>query len=113
MSRSRLVYCALAAGVLAVLLLGSGCATVAEAGGNLCDHRCPVVQVPAKGGFWLGALLATPVALATYPWLHDECDGYGPILPLYVRGYAAACVVGGPPWLLCGWWWPQGGACHE
>ena len=70
------------------------------------------MSLPATVGAVLGgvagvplALLALPVTLPTAIALSDgDMMMLLPLVPMLITAEVGAILIGGPAWLICGWW---------
>ena len=86
----------------------AGCSTTSQ---GLLEHPKAVVRYPAKAGEVVGVVVGVPVAIVCLPISlivgsmgTDEERNWAPLYPLALTANIMTTVVGGPSWLLFGWW---------
>ena len=72
------------------------------------DHDNAGVQIPARAGAILGAVVGIPVSILlapiTIPYSVATDSNLGPITPLYYSILAGGTIFGGIAWPFFGWW---------
>jgi Aspartic acid proteinase inhibitor len=86
----------------------TGCSTTSQ---SLLEHPKAVVRYPAKAGEVVGEVVGVPVAIVCLPISlivgsmgTDEERNWAPLYPLSLTANIMTTLVGGPSWLLFGWW---------
>ena len=95
-----LIFCA--------LCFLAGCSTTSQ---SLLEHPKAVVRYPAKAGEVVAGVVGLPVAIVCLPISlivgsmgTDEERNWAPLYPWVVTENIMTTLVGGPSWLLFGWW---------
>jgi hypothetical protein len=93
---------------VAMLGLTMGCATTHD---RLVEHPKAVVRYPAKAGEVVGGVVGVPVAIVFLPVSlivgsmgTAEEQTWAPLYPWVVTRNTVTTLVGGPSWLVFGWW---------
>ena len=78
----------------------------------LGGHENAIVSVPAKGGAVAGGIAGVPLALVALPATLPTAIALSddgkirllPFTPVFAFAELGAIVIGGPAWVLGGWW---------
>ena len=89
--------------------LSAGCATTHQV---LIEHPKRVVRYPAIAGEVVGEIAGIPVAIVCLPATlliaacnqDSEIARWAPLYPYSITRDAITTLIGGGPWLICGWW---------